>query len=232
MPTTFATTSWTLVVAAQGASRSRRAALEELCGKYWFPVHALIRERGFGEDAARDLTQEFFAGLLAREGLALARREKGRFRTFLATSVRNFLNDQWDKSRAQKRGGGTPILSLSDDTEGHRVDAAHDETPDKHFDKRWAEELVKTARNRLRAELESEGRQAWWEVLERVGDPGAAPLSAEAIRLGIPLNTLKSHLRRARQRQAMILRSLVAETVTTPTEVDDELRYLLAVLSD
>ena len=231
--TGFPTTRWSVVLGVNGGSEEARYALETLCRTYWLPVYSLIRERGSDPESARDLTQEFFSRLLSRDGVASARRELGRFRSYLSRSVKNFLSDEWDRSRARKRGGGEPLLSLdADDGEGRHLEVPHDVTPDRLFDLQWARELVRLAHERLRTEFAEEGRVAWWEVLHRVGDPDAPSLGEEANRLGLPLNTLKSHLRRARQRQAAILRQLVADTVSTPVDVDAELRHLLAVLAE
>lgn len=227
----FATTRWSVVLAAQGDSEPGRAALEILCSTYWFPVYAVVRRHGFDPDTARDFTQEFFARLLERDGFAKARRERGRFRSFLAQSVRNFLRDQWDQSRAQKRGGGQALISLdAEEAEGRYLEVAHGPTPDMEFDRQWAEQLLARARVKLHDEYDSSGRSEMLGVLEQTGDPNAPSLQEQAARLGLPVNTLKSHLFRARQRHAAVIRELIADTVSTPAEVEDELRHLLTVM--
>ncbi len=227
----FSTTRWSVVLAAQGDSDSGRAALEVLCSTYWFPVYAVVRKQGFDPDAAQDFTQEFFARLLARDGLANVRRERGRFRSYLAQGVRNFLHDEWDRARAQKRGGGQTVISLdAEEAEGRYLEVAHGPTPDMEFDRQWAEQLLARARAKLHEEYESSGRNELLDVLELTGDPNAPPLAEQAARLGVPVNTLKSHLHRARQRHGAIIRELIADTVSTPVEVEDELRHLLAAL--
>lgn len=229
----FATTHWSVVLAAQGDSASGRAALEVLCSTYWFPVYAVVRKHGFDPDTARDFTQEFFARLLARNGFANVHRDRGRFRSYLAQSVRNFLHDEWDRARAQKRGGGQTVISLdAEETEGRYLEVAHGPTPDMEFDRQWAEQLIARARTKLHEEYESSGRSELLDVLELTGDPNGPPLQEQAARLGLPLNTLKSHLHRARQRHGAIIRELIADTVCTPVEVEDELRHLLAALGD
>jgi DNA-directed RNA polymerase specialized sigma24 family protein len=228
----FATTRWSVVLAAQGDSEQGRVALETLCRTYWFPVYAVVRRQGFDPDAARDFTQEFFARLLARDGLANARRDAGRFRSYLAQGVRNFLHDEWDRSQAQKRGGGQAVLSLdAEEAEGRYLDVPHGSTPDLEFDRQWAEQLLAQARMTLRAEYAASGRSTWIDLLEQTGDPNAPSLADQAARLGLSVNTLKSHLHRARQRHGAIIRELIADTVSTPVEVDAELRHLLSVLS-
>jgi RNA polymerase sigma-70 factor (ECF subfamily) len=228
----FATTRWSVVLAARGDSDSGRAALEVLCSTYWFPVYAVVRKHGFDPDTARDFTQEFFMRLLARDGFTNACRERGRFRSYLAQGVRNFLHDKWDRARAQKRGGGRTVISLdAEEAEGRYVEVAHGSTPDLEFDRQWAEQLLARARAKLHDEYESSGRSELLAVLELTGDPKAPPLQEQAARLGLPVNTLKSHLFRARQRHGAIIRELIADTVSTPVEVEEELRHLLAALS-
>jgi RNA polymerase sigma factor (sigma-70 family) len=231
----FVTTRWSIVLAANSDSDPGRAAMEVLCKTYWFPVYALARRRGCDPESARDATQEFFARMLSRDGFTRARSERGRFRSFLAQSVKNFLADEWAKASAQKRGSGqTPISLDAESAEGRylEVPTPEQESPDRLFDRQWAEQLIATAYTRLREEYERAGKLSWIEVLGRVGDPGAPSLAEEAARLDLPVNTLKSHLRRARLRQAEILRELIAETVATPGEVEIELRELLAALGD
>jgi RNA polymerase sigma-70 factor (ECF subfamily) len=229
---TFATTHWTMVLMAGNDSTAAREALETLCRTYWVPVYTLARARGADAESARDVTQNFFARLLSRDGLAKAQRERGRFRSFLAQSLKNFMSDEWRKTQALKRGGGENILSLDfAAAEGRYQEPHHDNSPDREFDRRWAEQILAEARRRFEREYVDSGRGEMIQVLDRLGDPGAPSLSEEAARLDIMLNTLKSHLHRARLRHARIIRDLVAETVPTPADVEEELRQLLAVLS-
>jgi DNA-directed RNA polymerase specialized sigma24 family protein len=227
----FATTQWNVVLEAGADTDQGRAALESLCEQYWFPVYALVRRRGLSPEAARDCTQEFFAHLLEKDGLARVRRERGRFRSFLAQSVRNFLADAWDRTQAQKRGGGATHLSIeAEAAEGRYLEGSDDASPDHLFDRAWAEQLLATSRARLSRELEDGGNGPVLEILERLGDPAAPSLAVEAERLHLPLNTLKSHLHRARRRQIEILRELIGETVSTSVEIDGEIQHLLAAL--
>jgi DNA-directed RNA polymerase specialized sigma24 family protein len=184
----FATTRWSVVLAARGDSETSRAALETLCRTYWFPVYAVVRCQGFDPETARDFTQEFFARLLARDGLSGARRDRGRFRSYLAQSVRNFLHDEWDRARALKRGGGQKILSLdAEEVEDRYLEVAHGSTPDQEFDRQWAEQLLAQARAKLQSEYHSSGRADLLEVLDQTGNPKAAPLADQAARLGVPV---------------------------------------------
>ena len=227
----FGTTHWTMVLDAGMGSERGRAALEALCVQYWFPVYALVRRRGLDSEAARDCTQEFFARLLEKDGLSKARKERGRFRSFLAQSVRNFLADAWDRSQAQKRGSGAPHVSIeAEAAEGRYPEGWDHASPDHLFDRAWALEVLATSRTRLSGELQAGGNGPILEILERMGDPKGPSLGQEALRLNIPLNTLKSHLHRARRRQIEILRQLIGETVSSPMEIDAELQHLLTAL--
>jgi DNA-directed RNA polymerase specialized sigma24 family protein len=209
-----------------------REAMEVLCRAYWFPVYALVRRRGFDVETARDFTQEFFAGMLARTGFSKVRREIGRFRSFVAQSVRNFLADQWDRANALKRGGGCTILSLDvSEAESRYLETPDAHSPDELFERQWAEEILTAARRRLAQELEGQGQAAIVELLDRAGNPDAPTLAAEAEQRGIPANTLKTQMHRARQRHARIIREVVAETVNDPLEVDEELRHLLKLMA-
>lgn len=228
----FATTQWSVVLNAGDDSDRGRAALESLCEQYWFPVYALVRRRGLPPESARDCTQEFFARLLEKDGLARVRRERGRFRSFLAQSVRNFLADAWDHAQAQKRGGGATHVSIeAEAAEGRYLEGSDDASPDHLFDRAWAEQLLATSRSRLAQELRAASLGPVLDILERQGDPTSPSLAVEADQLRMPLNTLKSHLRRARQRQIELLRQLIGDTVSTPVEIDGELQHLLAALS-
>ena len=228
----FATTRWSVVLGAANDSESGRAALECLCQTYWFPVYALVRRQGFDPDTARDFTQDFFAHLLRNAGLARVRPERGRFRSFLAQSVRNFLADAWDRSRAKKRGGGAEHVSIeAEAAEGRFLGGLEHASPDRLFDRAWAEQLIAQSRERLAAEWLANGQREILGILERAGDKTAPGLAVEADRLGMPVNTLKSHLHRARRRQAGIVRELIAETVESPADIEDELQHLMQVLA-
>lgn len=229
----FATTRWSVVLSAGMGSEAGRQALETLCATYWFPVYALVRRRGFDPESARDLTQSFFVHFLSNDALSRACPEKGCFRSYLGASVHNYLADEWDRSQALKRGGGIEVVRLDRDlAEQHYLETPAGLTPDRLFDRQWAEELIAAARKRLTAEFSAAGRGRILEVLDDTGSPTARPLNVVAEELSMPLNTLKSHLRRARLRQAEIVRELIAETVETPLQVETELRNLLAAMED
>jgi DNA-directed RNA polymerase specialized sigma24 family protein len=146
-PRPFATTRWSLVVAAgQRNSPQSSAALATLCETYWYPLYAYVRRRGHEADEAQDLTQAFFSRLLEKNDFAAADPERGRFRSFLLTSLKHFLANEWDRNRAEKRGGGRAVLSIDFGTaeERYRAEPSHDLTPEKIFERRWALLLLET----------------------------------------------------------------------------------------
>lgn len=233
----FRTTSWTMVLAASvDSSADASGALAQLCQIYWHPVYAFIRRRGYDRDQAEDLTQGFFARLLEKQDLRAADRDRGRFRSFLLTSVKHFLANEWDKSQTLKRGGGVGAVSM-DLVEAERwyepgmVDAA---TPERLFDRRWALSLLEHVMARLRSEFAEGGRAAEFELLtgflnRRPGDDRYQPV---ADRLGVSSGALRMSVHRLRRRYRELLRAEIASTVDTPDQVDDEVRFLLSTLND
>lgn len=232
----FATTRWSLVLAAGAKSeQDRGAALEALCRAYWRPIHSFIRRSGRTPLDAEDLTQEFFARLLARDDLARVERGKGRFRNFLLVSVRHFLADEADKARAQKRGGGVRPLSLDapKDAEDGVEEPAAAVSPEEMFDRRWAETLLMRARSRLHAECAQAGRLTVYEALGPEGGDGAdEDYAAVGARIGLSVAGVKSAAFRLRRRYRELIRAEVAETVSSEAELDEELKHLLRALSE
>ena len=227
----FATTCWSAVLKAGPDSEAARQALEALCRAYWFPVYALIRRRGLDAETARDFTQGFFVQFLARDGFARVCRERGSFRSYLSRAVHHYIADEWDRARTQKRGGEYELVRFdSPGLEERYLEAPAGLTPDRVFDRQWALAVMAEAKRRLEVELLEAGRSGVLEVLNALGTPGAKSLEDQAQKHGMPVNTLKSLLRRARLRQARIVRELIAETVESPIEVEVELRELLAAM--
>ncbi|MBN8248402.1 MAG: sigma-70 family RNA polymerase sigma factor [Verrucomicrobia bacterium] len=228
----FATTRWTLVLAAgDEASSDGREALEQLCRGYWFPLYAYIRRRGHDPHTAQDLTQGFFARLLERNDLGRITREGGRFRSFLLTALNHFLVNEHERATAQKRGRGHPVVSLDDDQaeDRYRREPSHAESPDRLFERQWAMALMEEAMNRLTAEQAGGATYpALRPFLSR--EPVAGEYAALAARLGLAPGTLAVQVHRLRERYRQLVRSAVADTVESPLEVDAEMRHLLAAL--
>jgi RNA polymerase sigma-70 factor (ECF subfamily) len=234
-PRRFATTRWSLIVeAADPGSPQAEAALATLCELYWFPVYAFVRRSGRSTDESRDLTQGFFARVLEKGYFKQARQERGRFRSFLLTAVRNFLANEWDAGQAQKRGGGQRILPLDfDDSERrYQLEPADVETPERVYERRWAQTVLGHARDRLRAKFAESGRA---DLFARLGpclsgeEPDYGALSAE---LGMSAGSLRVAVHRLRRQFAATLREAVAETVDRPEEVEEELRHLIAAVGE
>lgn len=230
----FATTHWSVVLAArEGGEAQASEAMEKLCRTYWYPLYAFLRRQGHRPEDAPDLTQAFFAHLLAREFLRGWSKEQGRFRAFLLTTLRNFLSDQWDKQRALKRGGGELAFSLdavSSETR-YRLEPADEASPDRLYERRWALTLLDQALLRLRDEFAAAGKAELLDLLRPFqGDELSPATGAQAAaRAGMPENTFKSHLRRFRRRYRELLCEEVAQTVATPADAAEELRHLKSV---
>jgi RNA polymerase sigma-70 factor (ECF subfamily) len=232
----FAITRWSVVVAAgQNDTKQSHAALEQLCRIYWYPLYAYARRRGHSPEDAQDLTQEFFARLLEHKWVARADRQRGRFRSFLLSAMGHFLSDEWDKARAQKRGGGATPIPLQLDTAETRYghEPADNVTPEQIYERRWALALLQEVLRQLRAEYEQEGRSELFAALHPclVGERTALPYADLAAKLGISEGTVKSAVHRLRQRYRAILRNEIAQTVAEPGDVDEELRHLFVVVA-
>jgi DNA-directed RNA polymerase specialized sigma24 family protein len=233
----FATTRWSLIAQATAAdSPEARSALEELCRAYWHPLYSFVRRGGRSPEDAQDLTQSFFARLLEHDYLARADHGRGRFRTFLLTSLRNFLADEHARATAAKRGGGRPILSLDvEEAEAGYLAAAmaDDVTPEQLFERRWAFALIERSLVRLRGEYAARGRGEVFDRLQELlwGDAtttvSIADVSAE---LGQTENATRVAVHRLRERFGEVVRSEIAETVESPAEIQGELEHLFAAL--
>ncbi len=231
----FATTRWSIVLAA-GKSRScdSRAALVSLCETYWPPLYAYLRRRGYAADEAQDLTQEFFARLLEKESVASADPGRGKFRSFLLASLNHFVANEWRRERAQKRGGSQMILSL-DFARGEdslAIEPAHEQTPEKAYERKWAMTLLTTALTKLREEYAAADKLTLLSQLQPslAGDDESVPYRELAGELGMSEGAVKVAVYRLRRRCRDILREEIAQTVSGPAEVDEELRDLFAAL--
>ena len=240
----FAPTHWSVIVAAgetQTAPEIARAALAQLCQVYWAPLYSFVRRRGYSVHDAQDLTQSFFVFLIDRKIYARAERQKGRFRSFLLASLKNFLADARDREQTLKRGGGRDLLPLDEEqvAEAESLYQANFSpgsaiSEDRVFERTWAETLVTGGLDRLAAFYKAEGKEKLFEELRvfLTGSEEPLPSYTElAVRLGTQESTLRSHVTRMRERYREALRAEVRHTVDTQEEVDAELRELLRVLT-
>lgn len=233
----FHTTHWSVVLAAgRQDSLQATAALETLCRAYWYPLYAYVRRRGHKPQDAQDLTQGFFAALLAGNYLAQADRDRGRFRTFLLSSINNFLHNEHDRATALKRGGGREIVSWEQQTAEDRyaLEPAGGLTPEQVFEKRWAATLLEQVLARLRAGFEGAERLALFDQLKPHlwGEDEATPYAELAMRFSLSVPAIKVTVHRLRRRYRDLLRDEIAQTVADPAEVANEIRHLLRVMSE
>jgi RNA polymerase sigma-70 factor (ECF subfamily) len=232
----FATTHWSLVGAAMSdeASQTRaREALEALCRAYWYPLYAFVRSRGYSTVDAQDLTQAFFTRIIETGGLASADRKRGRFRSYLLGAMKHFLANEWHRAQTQKRGGQVKFIEWDAlDPEARYTGASElSDNPDHLFDREWAMETVDGALQTLRDEMVKAGKSDQFDELK--GNlTGQDESSREEIasRLGMSEGAVKVAIHRLRQRYRTLLRAAVAETVSNEAGLDDEMRYLVAVL--
>ena len=234
LPSQFPTTRWTLVVAAGDPHRKEaRSAMVSLCEHYWYPLYAYLRRRGYAADEAQDLTQDFFVRMVEGRYLDRADQKKGRFRSFILTSLKFFVADEEDRRRAHKRGGGAVVpLELSSGEERYQREPAHDETPERIFERRWALSVLDRVMEKLREEFVQHGRPEHFELLKvfLLGQSGA-PYAALAREMNTSEGALKVAIHRLRKRYRELFRQEIADTVVDPAEVESELRFLAAVLS-
>lgn len=232
----FVTTHWSVVLAAERADTTRaRDALSRLCQSYWHPLYAYVRRLGYSLHDAQDLTQEFFARLLEKKYLAGADESRGRFRSYLLASLKHFLANEWDKARAQKRGGGqTPIpIDPAAAETGLVFEPADPVTAEKLYERQWALTMLDQVLRRLRREYAETGRETLFEQLKpTLTEASRSVRYAEiASRLGTSEGAVKVAVHRLRQRYREVLRAEIADTVAGPAEVEDELRSLFAALA-
>jgi RNA polymerase sigma-70 factor (ECF subfamily) len=229
----FTTTRWSLVLEAgeSGSDRSERA-LAELCERYWYPLYAYVRRRGHDTDDARDLTQAFFAKLLEKRDLRVADPRRGRFRTFLLASMKNFLAGEWRRESTLRRGGGVELLSLDFDSAEARYEKepAHDLTPEAIYERRWAFRLLEQAVADLRNEYGQSGKLELFDALKGFLGSGEQilPYAELSRRFGQSEGALRTAVSRLRTRWRERLRQLVAETVESEAELREEMDCLIA----
>ncbi len=223
-----------MLAAGEHESPQAAEALEKLCRTYWYPLYAYVRRSGHSPEDAQDLTQAFFARLLARDSFAHVRSQKGKFRSFLLTALRHFLSDQWSQARAAKRGGGAEVLSLDAlEAEGrYRLEPVERLDAEKIYERRWAMTLLEQALNQLRAESTATGKTKLFEALESlVAGESDISCGEVAVKLGLSESAVKSTLHRLRERYRALVGEEIAHTVAEPAEIEAEVRYLISVVS-
>jgi RNA polymerase sigma-70 factor (ECF subfamily) len=221
--------------ARQKGSPQSAAALETLCRTYWYPLYAFVRRQGHSPPDAQDLTQGFFARLLQKDYLQAAAREKGRFRTFLIVALKRFLANEWDRDRAQKRGGGLALLSLDTELaeERYRIEPAENVTADRIYERRWALTLLDRTMTRLRDEFTAGGKTEEFKRLKTclTAERGDISYAEIAAALGQNEGTVRVAVHRLRKRFREIFREEIAHTVSCADEIEEEVRYLMGVLA-
>lgn len=232
----FVTTHWSVVLAAKNkASPVCSQALETLCRTYWFPLYAFVRSTGRSPHDSQDLTQAFFARLLAKDYLRVVTPEKGRFRTFLRMALKRFLANDWNRVKTQKRGGGYAHVSFDTSMAEERFleEPADPRAPDLYYDRRWALALVEDAMERLEREYATSGKEAELRQLKPhlMVNRGKIPYAQIAVGMRTSEGAARVALHRLRRRFREVYRAVVAETVANPEEVESEMRYVLEVLS-
>lgn len=230
----FVTTHWSVVLTAQGRSPAADEALEKLCRTYWWPLYGFVRRNGFGPEEAQDLTQGFFALLLERHDLDVVRREKGRLRSYLLVSLKNFLAKARRRELTLKRGEGRALVPLDELLARERADLepADNLTADRIYERRWALALLEQVFTRLENEYCDAGNAKRFECLKEFlsGEPDRRSQAEVAVELGITENAVKQAFHRLRQRYRQLLHDEIAQTVAVPGDVEDELRHFISVL--
>ena len=231
MSAEFLTTRWSMVLRA-GSATGGEGALADLCRLYWQPLLRFARVQGLDYEDARDAVQDFFADLLEHNYLARADAERGRFRSFLLGSFRHQMRDAWQKRTAAKRGGHVIVIPLDSMAEAEALPASG-RAPEEIYDRQWALTVLGAAAERLRREMEAAGHGGRLEVLEPFisGAPPGMTYAGAGAALGVTEDRVRSWIFRLRQRRGRIIREVVAETVADAADVDDELRYLLSVVT-
>jgi RNA polymerase sigma-70 factor (ECF subfamily) len=233
----FTTTRWSLVRQAVGEDDpDSRQALESLCKTYWPPVYAYVRRRGYDQETALDLTQGFFTQLLEKRALRAADPKRGKFRSFLLSSVKNYLSNEWDKQKAKKRGAGNVVFSLDDEESGsvrYPIEPVDKWTPEKNFERTWALTLLEQVLARLREEMRTAKSEEYFEQLKSclIGEDLDDSYECIARNLGVTEGALRTRIYRMRQRFGELLYDEVQQTLDNTEPVQNEIRYLLTTLS-
>ena len=230
----FSTTNWSVVLEAQGQSPAAQEALEKLCRTYWRPVYSFVRREGVRTEEAEDLTQSFFALLLQRRNFDAVRKEKGRLRSYLLTSLKHFLVSEHRRTVTVKRGKGQQPVPLEELAGVGRaeLEPADHLSADRIYERRWALTLMEQVLRRLREEYAMAGNSELFDLLKQLlpDEPGAPSRAEIAAQLGMTENAVRQALHRFRQRYQVLLREEIAHTVAIASDIEDELRHLISVL--
>jgi RNA polymerase sigma-70 factor (ECF subfamily) len=232
----FATTHWSIVLAARDGEQSHaHDALARLCECYWYPLYAFLRRHGYSPPDAEDLTQSFLAYLLGKDFLARVRPEYGRFRSFLLAALNHFISDQRDREHRQKRGGGKPLISLDAACaeQRYRLEPVEESNPQRLYERRWALTIVETTLQRLEAEAVAAGKMDLFLTLKPclVGERSSGGYSRVAETVGLSEGAVKVAVHRLRQRFRELFREEIAHSVSEPSEIEEEIQFLIRVLS-
>jgi RNA polymerase sigma-70 factor (ECF subfamily) len=234
----FATTHWSVVAACAGENETADAALAQLCRDYWPPLYTFARRRGYPPPDAQDIVQGFFAYFLQSKGYARTNPIKGKFRSFLLASLKNYMSDVWDRTRALKRGGDYEFVLMDDQINEiealySRETVAMSLNEEQQYERSWASALVARALERIRAEFNHDAKAHLFGALKPflTGGTGLPSHDSVAKQLDIPIDTLRSHLSRLRSRYRDFVREEVARTIGPTDDVDEELRHLRAILT-
>lgn len=233
----FATTQWSIVRAVgHENTQAANSALQELCQIYWYPLYTYVRRQGKDAETAADLTQAFFADLLQRDDLKKVDPDLGKFRSFLLTAMKHFLLNHWDKSKAQKRGGGKSPLSLDfgEADQRYQLEPSHAQTPELIYQKQWAKTLLDRVNRALRSEFAERGKAHQFDRLQNflAGKNAEETLAAAAAQLCMTEVAVKVSLHRMRQRFGELLRAEIQQTVASPDEIDAEIQQLFDILKN
>lgn len=233
-PAAFITTHWSVVLEAQGESPAAQEALEELCRIYWRPIYSFVRRQGAGPEEAQDLAQGFFALLLERRDLRTVRKEKGRLRSYLLTALKHFLADERRRAMAIKRGKGERLIPLEQlhAEEWGGMEPIDQLSAERIYERRWASTVLERVLSRLEDKYRTRGNAALFDCFNQLlGDEPGAPSHADiAAQLGMTENAVSQAFHRFRQSYQLLLREEIAHTVATPGDIENELRYLIAVI--
>jgi DNA-directed RNA polymerase specialized sigma24 family protein len=230
----FDTTNWSVVLDAQGQSPAAQEALEKLCRTYWRPVYGFVRRQGVSAHEAEDITQGFFSLLLERRDFDAVRKEKGRLRSYLLTSLKHFMASEQRRAMTLKRGKGQQPIPLEELRANERVEMepANPLSADRLYERRWALTLMEQVLRRLKDEYHAGGHAALFDSLKQLlpDEPGAQSRADIAAQLGMTDNALRQAFHRFRHRYQLLLREEISHTVAVASDIEDELRHLIAVL--